>query len=45
MTGFGRAAGRVLDREIIVEMRAVNNRYKDVVVRLPKGYAGLEEAV
>ena len=45
MTGFGRASGRVLDREITVELKAVNNRFKEVVPRLPKTYTLFEEPV
>ena len=45
MTGFGRAVGKVLDRETTVEVRTVNNRFKDINVRTPKAYAVLEEKV
>lgn len=45
MTGYGRAAGRVLDREVSVEVRSVNNRFREVNVRLPRQYAGLEESI
>jgi len=45
MTGFGRAAGQVLEHQITIEMKSVNNRYRDVAVRLPKMYAPLEEEI
>jgi uncharacterized protein (TIGR00255 family) len=45
MTGFGRAVGKVMDREVTVELRSVNNRYREVVVRTPKAYAALEESI
>lgn len=45
MTGFGRATGQVLGREVTVEVRAINNRFKDIIVRLPKGLVALEEPV
>lgn len=45
MTGFGRAEGVVLGRESVVEARSVNNRYRDVIVRLPKSFGSLEEII
>jgi uncharacterized protein (TIGR00255 family) len=43
MTGFGRASGRALDREVVVEAKSVNNRFRDVHIRAPKAYIALEE--
>lgn len=45
MTGYGRAALAAGGREITAEVRAVNNRYLDCGVRLPRLYAFAEEAV
>lgn len=45
MTGFGRASGQVLEREVSIELRSVNNRFRDVVMRAPKTYAGIEDNV
>jgi uncharacterized protein (TIGR00255 family) len=45
MTGFGQACGIVLDRSITVEIRSVNNRYRDVVVKVPRAYAATEEFI
>lgn len=45
MTGFGRAAGLFQDRPLTVEMRSVNNRYREVLVRLPRQYSSLEDEV
>ena len=45
MTGFGRAEGLVMDREVAVEIKTVNNRFKDVIVRLPKQLAAIEDGV
>lgn len=45
MTGFGQAAGQVLGRDVSLELRSVNNRFRDVVVRLPKQYFFLEGPV
>ena len=45
MTGFGAAAGPGAGRQITVEIKSVNNRFREVTVRLPKVCAALEEAV
>ena len=36
MTGYGRAVKTLLGREFTVELRAVNNRYLDCTVKLPR---------
>ena len=43
MTGFGR--GEYLDRDhrFTVEIRAVNHRFNDIVLRIPKTLGGLED--
>ena len=38
MTGYGRAEKIIDGREITVELRAVNNRYLDLNVKLPRVY-------
>ena len=45
MTGFGRAQGSFSGGDITVEIKSVNNRYLDCGVKLPRGYAYLEEGV
>ena len=45
MTGYGRAVASAGDRAATVEVRSVNHRYLDLVVRLPRGLGGLEERV
>lgn len=45
MTGYGRAVASVGDRTATVEVRSVNHRYLDLVVRLPRSLGGLEERV
>ena len=45
MTGYGRAEKTIDGREITVEMRAVNNRYLDLNVKLPRVYGFAEDAV
>ncbi len=42
MTGFGAAEAVSEERRITVEMRAVNNRYLDFNIRMPKRYIPLE---
>lgn len=45
MTGYGRAEGSYKGRPLAVELRSVNHRYCDVVVRLPKLLTPLEETL
>ena len=45
MTGYGRAEKTIDGREITVELRAVNNRYLDLNVKLPRVYGFAEDAV
>lgn len=45
MTGYGRAVQTVNGREYTVELRAVNNRYLDCAVRLPRNLSFAEDAV
>lgn len=45
MTGFGRASGPVLGREVSIEIRTVNSRFREVVVRQPKAYSAIEDGL
>lgn len=45
MTGFGRGETEAGGRMWTVEIRCVNHRYLDLKIKLPRGYAGLEERV
>ena len=45
MTGFGSASGQFGERALSVEMKSVNNRFREVVTRMPKLCAPLEESV
>ena len=45
MTGYGRAQGSFSGGDITVEIKSVNTRYLDCGVKLPRGYAYLEEGV
>jgi len=42
MTGFGKASGLVDERQVVVEIRCVNHRYKDVRVQLFSAWSELE---
>ncbi|HUU00311.1 MAG TPA: YicC/YloC family endoribonuclease [Myxococcota bacterium] len=42
MTGYGRAQGRVTGRDVTVEVRCYNHRYKDIKLRLAHGWTALE---
>ncbi|MGB3939880.1 MAG: YicC/YloC family endoribonuclease [Candidatus Manganitrophaceae bacterium] len=45
MTGYGRAEGNDKGRPVVVELRSVNHRFCDVIVRLPKVLTPLEETL
>ena len=45
MTAFGRAGEVVNGKEILVEIRSVNNRYLDTSVKISRAYGSLEERV
>ena len=45
MTGYGRAREMLHKRDITVEVRAVNNRYLDCTVKMPRMYGFAEDAV
>lgn len=45
MTGYGRGAASAHGRKITVEVRAVNNRYLDCSIKLPRAYIFAEEAL
>ena len=45
MTGFGRGAHTVGDVEVVTEIRAVNHRFLDMFVRLPKTYTCFEPQI
>ncbi len=45
MTGFGRAVSEGKDKDITVELRAVNSRYFDCTVKAPHSYAPFEEKI
>jgi uncharacterized protein (TIGR00255 family) len=45
MTGFGAASGEFAGRALTVEVKSVNNRFREVAIRAPKICAPLEEAI
>jgi uncharacterized protein (TIGR00255 family) len=45
MTGYGRGESVLHDRTITVEVRAVNNRYLDCSVKIPRLYVFAEETI
>ncbi|NMB39523.1 MAG: YicC family protein [Firmicutes bacterium] len=45
MTGFGHTEKTKDDWQIMVEIRSVNHRYLDPVIRLPRRYQALEEPI
>ena len=45
MTAFGRASEVVNGKEILCEIRSVNNRYLDTTVKISRAYGALEERV
>ncbi|PTL39678.1 YicC family protein [Alkalicoccus saliphilus] len=45
MTGFGRSVKQISHGRVTVEIRAVNHRFSDVSVKLPKQWSFMEEKV
>lgn len=45
MTGLGHAEQILDHRKLSVEIRGVNHRYSDIRIRLPQGWAYLEQAI
>ncbi|MDD3472419.1 MAG: YicC family protein [Syntrophaceae bacterium] len=45
MTGFGRSSATLDDVEIVTEVRAVNHRFLDIFIRVPKSYNSFEPQI
>lgn len=45
MTGYGRGETGIGGRRYIAEIKTVNNRYRDLIVRSPKAFQAIEEDV
>ena len=43
MTGYGRGKNEINGREYIVEIKAVNHRYNDISIRMPRYLVFLED--
>ncbi|QXM05855.1 YicC/YloC family endoribonuclease [Crassaminicella indica] len=43
MTGFGRGEAKDIERQFVVEIKSVNHRYNDIVIRMPKRLIYLED--
>lgn len=45
MTGFGRGEAQDDTKKFTVEMKSVNHRFSEIVVRMPKFYSSLEDKI
>ena len=45
MTGYGRGECTMYDRKFTVEIKAVNHRYNDITVKLPRAIMGFEDEI
>lgn len=45
MTAYGRGEYSLGSRSFIAEMRSLNNRYRDVIIRVPKAFQPLEDEI
>jgi len=43
MTGYGRAEQKIGDIKVVIELRAVNSRFLEFVLRFPRGYEKVED--
>ncbi len=44
MTGYGRAEQKIGEINVVIELRAVNSRFLEFIMRLPRGYEAVEDA-
>lgn len=45
MTGYGRGEAEACDRKFTVELKSVNHRFSEVVVRMPRVMSALEDSI
>jgi len=45
MTGYGRAENTVGEMNVVIEIRSVNSRFLEFLMRLPRGYESFEDQV
>ena len=43
MTGYGRSEGTILGANVTIEMRSLNNRYSEIVIRTPRKWSSIED--
>ncbi|WP_432400710.1 YicC/YloC family endoribonuclease [Wukongibacter sp. M2B1] len=45
MTGYGRGEASDESRSFLIEIKSVNHRYNDIIIRMPKKYSAFEEKI
>ena len=45
MTAYGRGENAGGDRVFVAEMKSLNNRYRDIILRIPKSLQVLEDEI
>lgn len=45
MTGYGKGIAEGFERKVTVEIKSVNHRYLDLLIKLPRGFAFLEDGL
>jgi len=45
MTGFGRGEAKDSERQFVVEIKSVNHKFNDILIRLPRKLSYLEEKI
>lgn len=45
MTGFGRGKAEVENRSVTVEMKSVNHRFCEIVIRMPRQLIEIEDKI
>lgn len=45
MTGFGRSEVQEEDKQFSIEIKTVNNRYLDIIIKMPKSFTFLEDNI
>ena len=45
MTGYGRSIAQTEQWKATVEIKSVNNRFLDIIIKMPKQYMSLEENI
>ncbi|MEG1608935.1 MAG: YicC/YloC family endoribonuclease, partial [Clostridia bacterium] len=45
MTGYGKGASEIACQKLVVELKAVNHRFLDLNIKLPKGFTFAEDVI